>query len=156
MASELNNSQNWFLSYQDYKESMQVTPLGGYTPLPAFEVPILFSSKVLIVRTNSTIPAGKRWKWAGNLRAFQRLPNAGINSQKSEIASYSLFLNRSKLITLPEIASGYELVLSDAFWLRNLQLTIYEFTGSISDNLTQLVTTVQNDILRIESKIDSL
>jgi hypothetical protein len=156
VAGELNNSQNWSLAYQEYKESIQVTPQGGYTPLPAFEVPIIFSSRILIAKTVSNIPVGKRWKWAGNLKALQAFPNAGINSQKSEIASYSLSLNRSKLIILPEIASGYELILSDAFWLRNLQLTIYEFTGSISDNLTQLVTAVQSDVLRIESKIDAL
>ncbi|BAY15700.1 hypothetical protein NIES21_15190 [Anabaenopsis circularis NIES-21] len=156
MAGELNNSQNWALAYQEYKQAIQATPQGGYYPLPAFEVPITFSSKILIAKTVSTIPAGKRWKWAGNLRAFQTFPNAGINSQKSEIQSYSLFLNRSKLLVLPEIASGYELVLSDAFWLRDLQLTIYEFTGQLDNELNQLVQSIQGDVLRIESKIDAL
>jgi hypothetical protein len=75
MAGELNNSQNWSLAYQEYKEAVQATPLGGYYPLPAFEVPITFSSKILIAKTVSTIPAGKQWKWAGNLRASQAFPN---------------------------------------------------------------------------------
>ncbi|MCF2144997.1 hypothetical protein IQ276_000715 [Desmonostoc muscorum LEGE 12446] len=110
----------------------------------------------MIAKTVSTIPPGKRWKWAGNLRAFQAFPNAGINSQKSEIAIFSLFLNRSKLLVLPEFASGYELILSEAYWLRNLQLTIYEFTGQPSDNLTELVASVKDDVLRVESKIDVL
>lgn len=156
MAGELNNSQNWSLAYQEYKEAVQATPEGGYYPIPAFEIPITFSSKILIAKTVSTIPVGKRWKWAGNLRAFQSFPNAGINSQKSEIAVYSLFLNRSKLLVLPEIASGYELILADAYWLRNLQLTIYEFTGQLGDELSDLVQSVKGDVLRIESKIDAL
>lgn len=155
MSSELNNSQNWSLAYQEYKQAVQATPNGGYYPLPAFEVPITFSSKILIAKTISNIPVGKRWKWAGNLRAFQAFPNAGINSQKSEIASYSLFLNRSKLLRLPELASNFELVLSDAFWLRDLQLTIYEFTGLLTGDVTELVQDIKVDLLRIESKIDA-
>lgn len=156
MATELNNAQNWALAYQEYKEAVQATPQGGYYPLPAFEIPLLFNSKILIARTVSNIPTGKRWKWGGNLRAYQTFPNAGINSQTSEIATYSLYLNRSKLLLLPEIASGYQLILADAFWLRDMQLTIYEFTGTVSDNLTTLVQTINTDVLRLETKVDAL
>lgn len=155
-ASELNNAANWQLAYQEYKEAEQATPQGGYYPLPSFEIPITFSNRILIARTVSTIPAGKRWKWAGRLRAFQTYPNNGVNSQKSEVADYSLYLNRSKLLIFPEIANNYELVLSDAFWLRNLQLTIYEFTGEATDNLTDLTLSIQSDLARIEAKIDAL
>lgn len=150
MSGELNNALNWSLAYQEYKEAVQVTPQGGYTPLPAFEVPITFTTKILIAKTVSNIPTGKRWKWAGNLRAFQMFPNAGINSQKSEIANFSLNLNRSKLLVLPDLASGYELVLSDAFWLRDLQLTIYEFTGILSDSLYAMVGDIKTSVEAIE------
>ncbi|WP_017656228.1 hypothetical protein [Fortiea contorta] len=128
LSSALNISSNWRLIYQEYKQAQEVVEK-GYKPLPSFEIPILFDRKILIAKTVSTIPLGKRWKWAGNLRAFQAFPNGGVNAQKSEIAIFSLYLNRSKLILLPNVASNFELVLSDAFWLRDLQLTIYEFIG---------------------------
>jgi hypothetical protein len=155
-SAALNVASNWSLVYQEYKEAEQITVQGGYKPLPSFEIPILFSGRILIVKTVSNIPIGKRWKWAGNLRAFQSFPNAGVNSQKTEVAIFSLFLNRSKLIVVPELISNFELVLSDAFWLRDLQLTIYEFSGQISDDLSALVQSVQEDVLRVESKIDAI
>jgi hypothetical protein len=150
VAGELSNSQNWSLAYQEYKQAVQATPQGGYFPLPSFEIPITFDHRILIAKTVSNIPAGKRWKWAGNLRAFQAFPNSGVNSQKSEVAIYSLSLNRSKLIVLPEVATNFELVLSDAYWLRDMQLTIYEFTGEFSTDLTNLVQSVRLDVLRVE------
>jgi hypothetical protein len=144
----LNNKNNWQLVYQEYKQAVQVTPLGGYSPLPAFEVPVRLSSRILIVKTVSNIPKGKRWKWAGRLRAFQSFPT-GINSQKSEVASHSLYLNRSKLLTYPELTSNFELVLSDAFWLRDLQLTIFEFTG-------EATTSAIDSLEEIKSKVDDI
>jgi len=156
VTHNLNNAQDWALVYQDYKQAQQITPQGGYLPLPAFEVPILLHSKILVARTVSNIPAGKRWKWAGNLRANQQFPNAGVNSQPSEVAIYSLFLNRSKLLVLPEAANNYQLILSDAFWLRDLQLTIYEFIGEGSSETQELIETVKADILRVETKLDTL
>lgn len=156
MTHNLNNSQDWSLVYQDYKQAQQVTSEGGYLPIPAFELPVLLHSRILVAKTVSNIPAGKRWKWAGNLRANQQFPNAGVNSQPSEIAIFSLFLNRSKLLILPEVANNYQLILSDAFWLRDLQLTIYEFTGEASNEIQELIETVKTDVLRVEAKIDLL
>ncbi|NJN13891.1 MAG: hypothetical protein HC836_34535 [Richelia sp. RM2_1_2] len=147
MSAQLNNAQNWRLAYQDYKESVQATPEGGYYPLPAFEVPILFSSKILVAKTVSNIPPRKRWRWAGSLSALQNLP-VGLNTQKSEIISHSLYLNKSKLLIYPDLTSNFELILSGAFWLRDLQLTIYEFTGVIQST---------TDLLKdIEFKIDDI
>lgn len=144
----LYNKNNWQLVYQEYKQAVQLTPLGGYCPLSAFEVPIRLSSKILIVKTVSNIPKGKRWRWAGRLRAFQSFPT-GINSQKSEVASHSLYLNKSKLLIYPELTSNFELVLSDAFWLRDLQLTIFEFTG-------ETTTSVVKSLEEIKSRVDDI
>jgi hypothetical protein len=156
LSAALNVASNWSLVYQEYKQAEQVTVEGGYKPLPSFEIPILFSSRILIVKTVANIPVGKRWKWAGNLRAFQTFPNAGVNGQKSEIAIFSLFLNRSKLIIFPELASNFELVLSDAYWLRNLQLSVYKFTGETTDSTDLMLNSIGSGLSRIESKIDAL
>ena len=155
-VSDLNNSNNWELSYQEYKQALPATPKGGYLPLPAFEVPITFQNRVIIARTVSNIPSNKRWKWAGKLRAYQNYPNGGVGSQRSEIAEHSLFLNRSKLMIMPGLANNYELVLSDAFWLRDLQLSIYSFTGSFEGVTNELLNQLLIDTSRIESKIDAL
>lgn len=155
-SGDFYNAANWQLAYQEYKEATQVTPLGGYLPLPAFEIPITFDSRVLIVKTVSNIPAGKRWKWAGNLTAFQSFPNGGVNSQKSEVANHSLYLNRSKRIIYPNSISNFELVLSGAYWLRDLQLTIYEFIGEFKTYTESSLDNVKVDLSTIEQKIDNL
>lgn len=156
MTHDLNNAQSWALIYQEYRQAQQVTPQGGYIPIPAFEVPTLLSSRILIAKTVSNIPAGKRWRWAGNLRINQAFPNSGVNSQPTEIIAYPLYLNRSKLLVLPETATNYNLILSDAFWLRDLQLSIYEFTGEGNSEVIELIQTVKIDVLRIEAKIDDI
>ncbi|AFZ24774.1 hypothetical protein Cylst_2568 [Cylindrospermum stagnale PCC 7417] len=133
-SADLNNSSLWHLVYQELKEAPNVTSLGGYIKLPPFEVPLLLSSRLLIVQTASTIPAFKRWKWAGYLRAFQ-----SIKGIKTEILQKSLDLNNAELIELPSFASTYSLILNsngEAHWLRNLQLTIYEFTGEVENAIT--------------------
>ncbi len=155
-ASDLNNAKNWQLVYQEYKQARPATPKGGYLPLPGFEVPITLSARTVIAKTVSNIPAGKRWKWAGKLRAYQNYPNGGVASQPSEVAAHSLYLNRSKLVILPNYANNYQLVLSDAFWLRDMQLSIYEFIGDFQGNKTDLLNQLLLNTEQIESKIDAL
>lgn len=156
MPTDLNNAQNWEIIYQEYKEAQQATVEGGYLPLSAFEVPVLINSQILIVKTVSIIPQGKRWKWAGNLKAFQQLSYSGLSAQSVEVANYPLYLNRSKLIAIPSNISNYQLTLSDAFWLRNLQLSIYQYTGIIEDDLLELATNTYAKVLTIETKIDDI
>ncbi|MGB3641148.1 MAG: hypothetical protein WBA39_26745 [Rivularia sp. (in: cyanobacteria)] len=155
-ASDLNNAQNWQLVYQEYKQAKPATPKGGYLPLPGFKVPITLSARTVIARTVSNIPAGKRWRWAGKLRAYQDYPNEGVASQPSEIAAHSLYLNSSKLVIFPDYATNYQLVLNDAFWLRDMQLSIYEFVGDFQTHRTDLLNQLLLDTEQIKSKIDAL
>ncbi|MEH2381142.1 MAG: hypothetical protein V7K27_20020, partial [Nostoc sp.] len=96
---ELSNPNSW---NQVYDESRIFTQTEGqvysYTPIPAFEVPFLFTNPVLIVRCLCTIPTGKRWRWAGNLKYQFLSPVAGINLQKVTATEISLKLNSAKLI----------------------------------------------------------
>ncbi|HLO88877.1 MAG TPA: hypothetical protein VK203_28270 [Nostocaceae cyanobacterium] len=152
LIAGLNNSQNWSLAFQESKEAEQITLEGGYKPLPAFEVPILLDARIVVVKTFSTIPPGKKWRFAGNLRVSQQLP-LGVGGRWVELASFPLYLNRTKLVVLPAYANQYQLTLSDAYWLTNLQLTIYQFVGTIS---SVQIEGINPDLERIERKIDQL
>lgn len=135
--ADLNNSSLWSLAYQEYKEQPDIYKEGGYIQMPPFDIPILFSSRLLTVKTICNIPPKRKWRFAGNFRAYQT-----IKGEKTEILRNPLYLNSTKLIELPSFASSYSIVISDAGWLRNLQIIIYEFTGEVKDAITQINTKV--------------
>ena len=154
---ELSNPNSW---NQVYDESRVFTQSEGqvysYTPIPAFEVPFLFTTHVLIVRCLCTIPTGKRWRWAGNLKYQFSAPVAGINSPIITGTEVSLKLNRAKLIKFPKIASNYQLTIGDAFWLSNLRVTIWEYLPVVENYTDNLIFELGDDLARIESKIDAM
>lgn len=129
--TELQNSSKWEMVWSDSAVSEPYPPPFDdyWKPLRAFECPVLFTSRFLLVKTVCQIPEGKQWKFAGNLLVFQKYP-AGLSGVKTEIKREYIPLNSSRLVQIPDVAPQYEVILRDAFWLRNLYLEIYEYTGA--------------------------
>ncbi|MEH1810886.1 MAG: hypothetical protein V7K26_00095 [Nostoc sp.] len=150
----LLDASSWNQVYTQSKNAVQVTPLGGYIPIPAFEVPVIMHSRVFVIR-NICINTRPRWRFAGNLKSRVAAPIAGINSPPVEIASFYIQLNRTKLIVLPVFVNNYDLVLETATWLKDLSITIWEYVGVIEDTTEELIGVTRVDILRVEAKIDA-
>ena len=157
LALELSNPNSWNQVYDEARVATQKEgAVYSYTPIPVFEVPFLFTSHVLVVRCLCTIPTGKKWRWAGNLKYQFSAPIAGINSPTITAAEISLKLNRTKLVKFPKIASNYQVSIGDAFWLTNLRITIWEYLPAIENQTDNLIFELENNLMRIESKIDAL
>ncbi|MEH1883997.1 hypothetical protein [Nostoc sp.] len=157
LALELSNPNNWNQVYDEARVATQKEgAIYSYIPIPVFEVPFLFTSHVLVVRCLCTIPTGKNWRWAGNLRYQFSAPVAGINSPTITATEISLRLNRTKLIKFPKIANNYQVSIGDAYWLTNLRITIWEYLPALENYTDNLILELGDDLTRIEGKIDAL
>jgi hypothetical protein len=152
---DLLNQNNWNQIYEEARTAQAAMEAGGYYPIPIFEIPLALQSRVLAVRCFSST-AKFTWRFAGNLKAQVSAPIAGINSPPLEVANIYLQLNRTKLVVLQPYVSNYNLVLENAPWLKDLKITIWEYTGAIEDTTEELIGIARVDILRVEAKIDDI
>lgn len=152
---ELTRKGSWNQIYNEAREAVQATPEGGFYPIPAFEVPFLFERNVLAVRCFSRT-AKAHWKLAGYLVQRIRIGTGGTASPLPSVDSHRVYmrLNRTALVVFKRLSPTYELVLENATWLKDLQVTIWEYQGSQSDTTEDLIQTLKIDILRVESKLE--
>lgn len=155
LVLDLLNQNNWVQIYDESRTAQVATEAGGYFPIPAFEVPIQLDKHILAARCISTT-AKFNWRWAGNLIQKINPPIAGINSPLVEAGTYSMKINRTKLVIFKPLTSTYQLTLEGAYWLKDLRLTLWEYQGIEGDSTEELITTLSGDLNRIELKIDAL
>lgn len=157
MILSLTNQANWNQIYTESREAQPASPIGGYFPIPAFEIPIVIENNILAVRTFSNT-ARFSWRFAGNLSQRIQIGSGGSASTLPEVeaASISLRINRTRLLILKKLSPDYKLVFEPPYWFKSISLTIWEYTG-IQEYLTdELIRDLGDDLDRIEAKIDSL
>jgi hypothetical protein len=156
LALQIDNPNSWNQVYDEARIAIQSPGQTSYSPIPAFEVPYLFASHVVVVRCLCTIPVGKRWRFAGNLKYQFTAPITGVNSPPITAIEIPLKLNRTKLVKFPKVASNYQLTISDATWLTNLRVTIWEYLPPVENYTDNLIFELGDDIERVEGKLDQL
>ena len=146
---DLSNQSYWNQVYEEFKEAKEITPGGAYYAIPAFEIPFLFSSNVIIVRPLS-VKAKSTWRFAGVLAQKFQVGTGGTASTLPTVDAdtLSLRLNRNKLVIFNNFKSDYELVFEPFYWMRDIRLTVWEYTGPEE--------TLRNAIERIEFKVDNI
>lgn len=153
---EFQFDANWDLVYSEGK-SVQYINAFNWVPIEAWEVSLLFSNYILAMRTVS-LTAKATWRYAGRL--YQRLQigsgGAGSTLPIVDFSVRSLRLNATTLVDLSRYTPEYRLVFSPPYWLQDITLEIYEYTGVDSDNVTELLLQQQSDLERMEQKIDAL
>ncbi|MBW4556413.1 MAG: hypothetical protein KME59_10815 [Trichormus sp. ATA11-4-KO1] len=152
---ELLNQNNWVQIYDEARTAQIASDAGGYYPIPAFEIPFQLDKRILAARCISTT-ARVTWRWAGNLIQKISPPIAGINSPLVEAGSYSMKINRTRLVIFKNYTNTYQLTLEGAYWLKDLRLTLWEYQGVDGDSTESLITDLGSDLARIELKIDGL
>ncbi|BAZ29953.1 hypothetical protein NIES4074_24010 [Cylindrospermum sp. NIES-4074] len=153
IPTELQDASKWLMAWSDTAVAEpQPEPFQEqFKPIRAFECPITLTSRYLVIKTISLIPEGRRWKFAGNLKVYQNYPVGTIAGSKTEIGRYPIFLNANKIVQIPDIAPQYTIELSDAYWLRNLYLEVYEYTGAFNSGNDELLESVSDDLTEIKS-----
>ncbi|MFN6485438.1 MULTISPECIES: hypothetical protein [unclassified Nostoc] len=154
-ALDLLNQNNWVQIYDESRTAVIATQAGGYYPIPAFEIPIQLEKHILAARCISTT-AKSTWRWAGNLIQKIAPPIAGINSPLVEAGSYSMKLNRTRLVIFKPYTDTFQLTLEGAYWLKDLRLTLWQYQGIEGDSTEEIITSLGSDLNRIEAKIDAL
>lgn len=151
---ELGNPANFM---QVYDERRDVAPAGGgfSEPLPAFEIPFLFSQPLLAVKAFSQSARGT-WRFGGTLTQRVQLGSGGSGSVLpiAENQRRALRLGRTELCYFPAISNQYELLLEAPHWLDDLRVTIWEYVGPISTPELELTQLLRIDVLRVEAKVN--
>lgn len=154
LTVDLANPNNWREVFDESRSAVPITQT-AYDPIAAFEVGILLNTPIIRVRTLS--PSAKsRWRFAGTLSQRVSIVNTAFNSTPAVTYSKGLRLNRTEVIRLPWLSSDYELVFEPPYWMRDLRLTIWEYTGVYAEQLEELLDTVKVDLARLETKVDAL
>lgn len=145
---ELQSAGVW---QQVYNESREGIPISEkhHIPIPAFEIGLLFEHHILAVRCISTT-AKAHWRFAGNLSQRFQIGTGGSTSPLPVVtaARRGLRLNRAELIRFPRLTTNYELLFEVPHWIKDMRLTVWEYSGIESD-------TTEETLIRIEDRMNS-
>jgi len=146
---ELGVESNWQLVYNETREQIKGSIRGTYTPIPAFEVPFLFTSRTIVIRPLSR-KGRPTWRFAGSLAQRFQVGSGGAVSALPTVDAdvYRLRLNRTKLITFEEYKSDYQVVFEPFYWMKDIELKIWEYVGP--------VRTLRESVEEIRARVDYL
>ncbi len=146
----LQSQGSWVQVYNEYRAADVVVDR-SFTPIPAFELGFLFESHILAVRclSNSAKPT---WRFAGKLDQRFQLGTGGAASPLPVVnaSSRTVRLNKSALVQFQHLTSNYQLVFEPAHWLKDVQLTVWEYRGPVSDTTEEKIDLVLDATDRIE------
>lgn len=156
---QLGNAANWSLLYQSHLFAQVVggTPQKPtYAPIGEIAVPILVESPLVAVLSGSA-KAPAYYKSAGYLAQKIQIgtmaggiPDAYYQSRRK------VYLRQIQLVKFERLSSTYQLSFFPHYWLEDLDITVWEYTGTISDTTSALVQTNLEATLRVEQKVDAL
>ncbi len=147
---DLQSQGSWVQVYNETRAASVVVD-SSFTPIPAFELGFLFESHILAVRclSNSAKP---KWRFAGILNQKFQLGTGGAASPLPVVnaSSRTVRLNRSALVQFQHLTTNYQLVFEPAHWLKDIQLTVWEYRGPVWDTTEEKIDLVLDATLRIE------
>lgn len=152
----LTDQANWLQVYDASREVTNRTAI-SYTPLPPLEIPFLFDKRILSIKVTSTT-AKPYWKHGGVITQRFRIGSGGSASVLpiADFTRRKLHLHRTELFIFPQYTENYQLLLDAPYWVEDLRLTIWEYTGPEADSTDELVELTRIDVLRVEAKVNAL
>jgi hypothetical protein len=154
---DLSNAANWSDLYE-YSETAIPYVVGSarFYPMPEQEIPVSVERRILAAYASSDA-AEPHWKSAGwlNQQIATGLTVGGIPEGRSTTGR-RILLDRVNLIDFPLLASTYGLTFKPHYWLRDVSLRLWEYTGPDIDPLADQIDLVRIDLLRTEAKVNIL
>lgn len=131
---DLGNSAAWNLIYSENKvaDTPPSASLNSHYPIPIFEVPIQFSSPIFAIFIDSE-SAEERWKTAGWIRQKVRTGILGGGQNDAFLSRKKVYLREINIIEFERVSSAYSVEINIPYWIRDVNLSIYEYTGLIAD-----------------------
>lgn len=143
---------NWERIYHQKLEAQKLTDSQRELINPVV-LPILAESRILVAATASD-SARSHWRYGGSLTPI--LDCGGTDFGETNLSSYSLPCNGSRLIVLPQFASAYKLQFSCPWWFEEITLSVYQYTGTVTEEPIAFLDDLRSQLTQIETKIDDL
>lgn len=145
---EFANSSNWnqIWTGQKIAEPVPNSVLNRFYPIPDFSIPILISNPVLAVYVESSSDPGT-WRRGGY---FKQKISTGLNNGgtvDSYLVQKFLQLRKINIIQLQKINGSFAVEFAVPYWLREVTFTVWEYTGTVADTLTEQLSDLQNFIV---------
>jgi hypothetical protein len=142
---QLQNSANWQFIWSGSSASVALAN-GSRVPMPPIQVPILLENHTIaIVCTSAT--ARPSWKIAGNVgRRIQTGLGALGVPDTTIVDGRVLRLRSPNLIRFEQLTATYVLEISPKFWLTEIDISIFAYTGIDSDTLTEQLNRIELDL----------
>lgn len=147
--------ENWAPVYNQTKNAIWLNST-TYTPIPKFQLPFILNSPYLLVEA-SNIDA-KPWWYLG--ARIQQIISVGVVPETAGTGLIRIPVNRPKLVSFPRYTDDYLLRVEIPPWFDRMKISVWEYTGPISDTTEELIIersdVIRVDLTRIETKIDQL
>lgn len=155
---DLGNAANWEQIHFSSRSVIFVSGTHLFRPLEEIDVTggIVLESSILASYATSS-NAKPTWKVAGWLAQKIRTGIAvggGLDAQPQN--SSRVLLNRVKLHFWRRDIKNYGLSFAAPNWMKQLDLTLWQYTGPILDLNQEAIDLARIDILRTEAKVDNL
>ena len=160
---EFANSSNWdeLWTGQKVAEPVPNSVLDRFYPIPDFSVPILINNPVLAIYIESESDPGT-WRRGGYLKQKISTGLSNGGTVDSYLTQKFLQLRKINIVQLQKIDGSFALEFAVPYWLREVSFTVWAYTGTVADTLTEQLNDLQNfiatccDELRELSQVSSV
>ncbi len=142
---DLQNRANWQPFWSGERDSVFLAD-GSRVPLAPIEVPVLFDNHIIAILVDSRT-AKRSWRIAGNVSRkiqtgiiFNDAPDTSIADNRV------LKLFEMNLFRFEQLTSTYSLEIAPKWWIKDIQIDIFIYTGIDSDTLTEQLNRIESDL----------
>ena len=117
----------------------------NYFPIPEFSIPIILDNRILAILAESDT-AQQNWKYAGQAKQVIQtgLTVGGVADTVNSVKKF--YLRQISLLQFPDTAPSYTLKIKIPFWIRDLELILWEYTGPITNTYDQILTEIKEAV----------
>lgn len=113
-----------------------------YFPIPDFTCPLLADQPVLAISADSN-DANPKWRFAGHVKQLIRTGLVVGGNQDTVSSVKKFYLNQISLIWFPNYGGTYQVQFSIPFWLRDITVQIWQYTGPITKTYDQILAEIK-------------
>lgn len=151
----LANAENWESVYTTSVEAVSMTP-GGHQPIVAIPIPILINSPIIAIYADNP-SARPTWYRAGYLIQKIRIGvTVGGQADTESFSTRRVFLRQVSLAIFPTLQNDYELVFRPVYWHKQINLSLWKYTGPRSDTTLQALAQLSGGVESANTKLDVL
>lgn len=142
---DLQNRANWQPFWSGERDSILLAD-GSRVPLAPIEVPILFDNQIIAILCDSRT-AKWSWKIGGNVSRKIQTGILFADRPETSIADNRVLkLFEFNLFRFEQLTSNYSLEIAPKFWIKDIILNVFIYTGIDTDTTTEQLNRIQLDL----------